>query len=255
MAIRLERVLQEVGLSENESLVFLALNAMGPAPAATVARASKVKRSTTYFVLEQLVERGIVLPTRGGKADIYRALEPQQVVDFYSRKLESLRDAIPDLERLRRTEITLPTHQIYRDSEIRGKLLAIAEGVQGETLTWINPLNLRRSKLDSVYAKLFSILQDRRSFVRVLAPNLPSLAKFIEQDAVSYRATRLLPMELFPQEIDTFLIDDWIITILPESSAAVVENSGSLSSSRRRIFEASWEFAGLHHKSAEKGGG
>ncbi len=250
----LEQVFQEVGLSQNESLVFLALNALGPAPAAHVARASKVKRSTTYFVLEQLVERGIVSATRGGKADIYRALEPQKVVDFYSRKLESLRDAIPELERLRRAEIELPAHQIYRDSEIRGKLFAIAEGVQGETLTWINPLHLTRSKLDSVYGTIFSILRGRRSFVRLLVPNLPSLTKFIEQDAESYRSTRLLSMEFFPQEADTLLFDDWIITILPESSTAIVENSGPLASCRRRIFEASWEFAALQHKTISSRG-
>jgi sugar-specific transcriptional regulator TrmB len=59
MAIRLDRVLQEMGLSQNESLVFLALNSLGPAAASQVARAGKVKRSTTYFVLEQLVERGV----------------------------------------------------------------------------------------------------------------------------------------------------------------------------------------------------
>ncbi len=254
MSIRLENVFQEVGLSQNESLVFLALNSLGPAPASQVARASKVKRSTTYFVLEQLVERGIVVASRGGKTDIYRALEPQRVVDFYSRKLEYLRDAIPDLERLRRTEVQLPTHQVYKDSEVGRKLAHIADNSQGETLVWINPLNLQRSQLDSLYGKVFSILQKRRSFVRLLAPDLPSLTKFIEQDAVSYRATRLLPMEFFPQEADTFLIDDWIITILPDSPAAIVENSNTLSSCRRRTFEASWEFAALRHKIAESRG-
>ena len=248
MTLRLDQVLQEVGLSANESLVFLALNALGPAPAALVARASKVKRSTTYFVLEQLVDRGIVTVARGGKADVYSALSPRRVVDFYSRKLESLRDAVPELERLRRAEIELPAHQIYRDSEIRGKLFAIAEDAHGETLAWINPLHLTRSKLDSIYGSIFSILRARKSFVRMLIPNLPSLSKFIEQDALSYRATRLLPMEFFPEEADTLLIDDCIITILPESSAAIVESSSLLASCRRRTFEASWEFAALRHK-------
>lgn len=254
MTLRLENVFQEVGLSQNESLVFLALTTLGPAPASQVARASKVKRSTTYFVLEQLVERGIVVASRGGKADIYRALEPQRVVDFYSRKLEFLRDAVPALEQLRRTEEHLPSHEIFKDVDARRKLREIAESAQGETLAWINPLTLQRSKFDSLYEKIFATLQKRRSFVRLLAPNLPTLESFIQQDAVSYRSTRLLPMEFFPQETDTLLIDNWVITILPDASAAILERSESLSSSRRRTFEASWELADLRRKINAKGG-
>jgi sugar-specific transcriptional regulator TrmB len=254
MSLRFENIFKEIGLSQNESLVFLALTALGPAPASQVAKASKVKRSTTYFVLEQLVERGIVVASRGGKTDIYRALEPQRVVDFYSRKLEYLRDAVPALEQLRRVEVQFPSHEIFKDADARRKLLDIAASAQGEALAWINPLNLQRSKFDSLYGKIFATLQKRRSFVRLLAPNLPALRSFIEQDPVSYRSTRLLPMELFPQETDTFLIDTWIITILPKASAAIVENSEPLSSSRRSTFDASWELAELRRKMPDKGG-
>ena len=87
-------------------------------PASQVAKASKVKCSTTYFVLEQLVERGIVVASRRGKTDIYRALEPQRVVDFYSRKLEYLRDAVPALEQLRRGAVQFPSHEIFKDAAL-----------------------------------------------------------------------------------------------------------------------------------------
>ena len=52
--------LQELGLSEKEARVYLALFELGPSVVSGLAKKAGINRSTTYVILETLAKRGLV---------------------------------------------------------------------------------------------------------------------------------------------------------------------------------------------------
>ncbi|ARQ69461.1 TrmB family transcriptional regulator [Streptomyces marincola] len=72
--------LQAVGLTEWEARAYLALLDEAPSSGYAVAKRSGVPTSKIYQVLDSLVGKGAVHVTRGGTT-LYRALEPQELVE------------------------------------------------------------------------------------------------------------------------------------------------------------------------------
>ena len=56
----LVEILKEIGLSEHESAVYFTMVSLGPSPILKIARASGVKRTTIYSVIDSLKEKGLV---------------------------------------------------------------------------------------------------------------------------------------------------------------------------------------------------
>jgi sugar-specific transcriptional regulator TrmB len=75
-----ERPLTDLGLTEYEARVYLALLENPGAAASTLARQARVPRTRVYDVLKGLLERGFVSRT-SGKRLTYRPVPPAQAVD------------------------------------------------------------------------------------------------------------------------------------------------------------------------------
>lgn len=103
------KILQQLGLSEKEAAVFIALLKLGTSEVREIARVSGLVRPTVYFCLERLTRQGLVEMSvkRGKKA--YTAVEPAELLKLVqTKKLEietkekSLLKALPRLESLAR---------------------------------------------------------------------------------------------------------------------------------------------------------
>ena len=63
----LEKYLQDIGLNEKESKVYLALLAVDNSSVLDLSKKTELNRSTTYVVLETLAKKGLVSETTVGK--------------------------------------------------------------------------------------------------------------------------------------------------------------------------------------------
>ena len=57
----MKQALKTIGLSDKESAVYMALLQLGQATAYAVAVKSGLKKPTTYIILDELIEKGLVL--------------------------------------------------------------------------------------------------------------------------------------------------------------------------------------------------
>ena len=60
MIDELKNGLKELGFSEKESEVYLAMLELGPAAVQDIAKKAGVNRSTTYVMIESLKRRGLI---------------------------------------------------------------------------------------------------------------------------------------------------------------------------------------------------
>lgn len=92
--------LKNLGLSEKEAAVYLALLQGGQATAYQIAKRSGLKKPTTYVILDELISRGAARKIMKGRGAIYGATDPVELfVDARSR-FEQAERVLPQLRAL-----------------------------------------------------------------------------------------------------------------------------------------------------------
>jgi predicted transcriptional regulator len=94
-----KQLLQKLGLSLEESSVYLALVEQGPAHVSEIAKRTKLHRPTIYQFLPTLVERGLVSVVPKGKQKWYAAEPPEKLSVLLEAAKTELDSALPELER------------------------------------------------------------------------------------------------------------------------------------------------------------
>jgi sugar-specific transcriptional regulator TrmB len=120
----LARDLTKLGLSENESLVYLASLELGPSPVQVIARKAEVNRATTYVMIEMLIKRGLMSTFEKGKKTMFTAEKPErlhkivhQERQLVEEKEETVTRLLPDLESLLAASGTRPKVSFYEGEE------------------------------------------------------------------------------------------------------------------------------------------
>jgi Cd2+/Zn2+-exporting ATPase len=110
----------DLGLTEYEARVYLALLKKSPATGYQISKVSGVPRSMVYEALGRLDNRGAVLSAQSGRATLYRPLPPDVLLGNYEREhrqlIGSLRAGLVEVEsqatgeRLWRIQGQAPVH-------------------------------------------------------------------------------------------------------------------------------------------------
>ena len=82
--------LQQLGLSEKESKVYLALLQLGCSSVRKISKQSDVNRGTTYDILKSLITQGLVTYQNKGKSQFFIAESPDKFNEFVENKEKKL---------------------------------------------------------------------------------------------------------------------------------------------------------------------
>ncbi len=107
--MQIEKYLQEIGLSDKESSVYLALLQVDNASVLDLAKKTKINRTTIYFVLESLQKKGLISEVQQGKKTYFAAEPPERLETYVERQktiLEEhskrLKDMLPEIKAIQR---------------------------------------------------------------------------------------------------------------------------------------------------------
>lgn len=116
----LGKYLQEIGLSEKESQVYLALLQVDSESIQEIAKNTGINRTTVYPVLESLAQKGLVGEIQDGKKTLYQAASPERLETFVERqkvlleeKSKRLKDIIPQIKGIQRKEGERPVIKFF----------------------------------------------------------------------------------------------------------------------------------------------
>lgn len=90
-------VLEDIGLSRNESKVYVALSELGSTSATKIARKSKLDRANVYDSLERLKEKGLVSYISINGVKMYQSTNPECLKLLLAEKERKLNSIIPNL--------------------------------------------------------------------------------------------------------------------------------------------------------------
>jgi len=114
------RVLQELGLTDGEIKVYLALIGLGETTSGPIVEESGVSVSKVYTILNRLAKKGLASHTFKRGTKYFRPADPRRLVDFaedqeeqLKKRIDGLKNLIPELE-LRQQSIRVEeTAQVF----------------------------------------------------------------------------------------------------------------------------------------------
>jgi sugar-specific transcriptional regulator TrmB len=91
------KILEDIGLSNSEIQVYLALLELGETTSGPVIQKSDLQNSVVYNALNQLIEKGLVSFIIKGKIKYFQAADPKNLINFIEAKKNRLIEIIPQL--------------------------------------------------------------------------------------------------------------------------------------------------------------
>lgn len=85
------QTLKKIGFDEKEVNIYLALLSLGPSPVRAIAGATGINRGTSYDILKQLLEKGLVGYYHKEKRQYFVAEDPMKLQQHLEGRLEELR--------------------------------------------------------------------------------------------------------------------------------------------------------------------
>lgn len=119
-----EKYLKDIGLSDKEASVYIALLSFDKALITEISEKAKVKRPTTYVILESLAKKGLVSESNIGKKTYYLAEPPEKLGLFVERQIHLLEEnkksldiIVPQLKSIQREDGEKPAVQFFDGKE------------------------------------------------------------------------------------------------------------------------------------------
>ncbi|MDO8565028.1 MAG: helix-turn-helix domain-containing protein [bacterium] len=119
-----EKYLKDIGLSDKEAAVYLALLSFDKALVTEIADKANIKRPTTYVILESLAKKGLVSEANIGKKTFYIAEPPEKLGLFVERQIHLLEEnkksldiIVPQLKGIQREQGEKPVVQFFEGKE------------------------------------------------------------------------------------------------------------------------------------------
>ena len=242
-----EKTLRDIGLSNNESLIFGVLLQSRSMLASHIALETHLNRTTTYGVLKELIKKGLVSKDTRHGMSVYQSIAPKLLPAYIGRRREeleeqekALRKIVPQLNLMREKIKTLPNVRFF-------------EGVEGVKQAYEDTLINNKGKqlhdftgTDAIYKKMgiewLRYYWNKRSKLgiqcTVIAPDTEWSAIMKSEDKKYLRTTKLIPGEFpFDSEIDIYDNKVGVFSFSQESPVAIIIEDETIKRTMRIFFD------------------
>ncbi len=91
------QILEDIGLTNAEIKVYLALLELGTATAGPIIEKTGLQSSVVHATLNKLIEKGFISFIKEGQRKHYQAANPKHIVEFINEKRERFEAVLPEL--------------------------------------------------------------------------------------------------------------------------------------------------------------
>jgi sugar-specific transcriptional regulator TrmB len=92
----LERILEDLGLTENESRIYLTSLSLGPSSILNIARSAEIRRTTVYTIIDALKKKGLIYIEPRGFKKVYVAEHPSKLTATLENKKRDFEKHMPE---------------------------------------------------------------------------------------------------------------------------------------------------------------
>ena len=245
------KLLQEIGLSQGETKVYLALIGLGATKTGPLAKKAEVSSSKVYKILDRLIQKSLVGHVLQGKIKYFQALEPKRVLDYLEHKEQELKERkesiakiIPLLELEQKMSGKKSQAVIYEGFKaIKNFYLNILEELKsGETYYVLGAYyGLEKVGVKEFFQNYHTQRAKKRIKVKMLA-NHDVKGQLVPATA-SYSEIRFLPQYFITNMTIVFYKNKAFIFFLTENPIGFLMINEEAVKSFKAYFDTFWEIA------------
>ena len=247
MPLAIKKSLEKLGLGEKESLVVLVLLETGPMLVAAVAKAAKLNRTTTYGILKDLAETGLVTSAKQGGVTRYQSIAPELLPAYIERRgrdlletKEEVAKLIPQIKLLRSKARSLPKVQFFEGKE------GIEQAYEDKLENNVGKKLYEFTGMDAGYEKLgvqfIDYFLKRRKELGVhseyVAPDTPLAREEEKKDEELLRKVTFIPPQ-FAMETEISIYDNKVslTSFSAENPVTVLIEDENIARTMKKIFD------------------
>ncbi len=240
-------VLAELGLSDGEISVYLALLKLGSCPVSKVKEETELHRTTIYDFVEKLLNKGLVNYVIKNNVKYYNATNPNKLQDYLNEKQDRLKQILPALNELAKFQKEEIKVEVYKGKEglktvmldgIRTKKEIVGIGI--DEAYW-------RNNLPTFVEQYQRLLKENNIHERMLTKMNPEY--LFDKTNSAYK---FLPNNYF-SPVSTVIYGDKIqMTIWEPSLTSVIIQNKKLSEAYKNHFESLWNQETIIYKGDEE---
>lgn len=233
--------LKNLGLSEKEAQVYLALLQLGPATPYQVAKKSGLKRPTAYVIAEELCEKGLLIHVPGEEKRRYIARTPDAFIEEREVRLQAVKKILPELRSFQKGTAEKPSILYfdgveglrqayeYKQRELHG----------GEIVGFFGNPDLVSPDIDKIAFEFNEYRQRHNIHMRVVGSDVPGLNRYA-QYLQSTMTSKMLPPDVYSSPASIESCGSFVRIILFDSAQALIIDSPHTARAIEQIFELVW---------------
>ncbi len=232
-----------LGFSETEAKTYLSVLELGEATIQDIAKYSKIKRTSLYYILEKLTKETVVFTTKRNKKVFYVATSPKELMKRTRERLTEFENLLEQIEDRKHTVYHKPrVYFLYGPSGFKHVWQMIFDSKCKEFRIITEGSNF----LDFVKEKyiLDEIIKSKKDLgvkSRQLIVDSVYAQKLIKNDKIQNRESKLLPKET-KIPFTEIITDNFAAFISPrwDNFLFVTENDAFVQT-RKSMFDLLWK--------------
>jgi len=237
-------ILEDIGLSNAEIKVYIALLELGNSSAGNILEKSKVQNSVLHRALNSLIEKGLISYILHGKKKIYQATNPENFHDFIDDKRKRFDEILPELKRKQKVFVVDNFAEVFKGKKgIKQMYITLLNSGGEEYNTFGGGSKVTYDAMGEVWWKgLHTKRIDKKIPCRQVFDE--SIRKFgNKMNKRKLTKVKFLPKE-HAQLQETIIIGDYVgIAIFTENPYGVLIKDRIAAEGYRKQFEILWNQA------------
>lgn len=240
--------LRNIGLSDKEARVYVAMLELGPASVQNIATKAGINRPTTYVQIESLKKMGLVSSQQKNKKQLYIPESPEQLEVIIARQLaeteekkKMLESVLPEMVNLYAMGEHKPQVRFLEGKEALKVLLRDFLTVKNKQLLGISNIDLVVSMLDQSDIHKYSRERVNKGINAKFIFATANDNRVLKTDPENLRETLYLPYSDLPFIADMTIYGDKVaIATLEKGIVCVVIQHPQIANSFRALFNMLW---------------
>lgn len=241
--------LKDLGLSEKEAGIYLALLQLGPSTPYQIAKKAGLKRPTAYVLAEELVAKGLIVHMPGEDKKRYIARTPDTFIEAQEERLAAAKKILPELRSFQKGVNEKPSIMYFEGIEgLKQAYDYKKKELHGKEIVGFFSSGLDSSpEMTQIFMEWNEYKERHHTKVRgvtVDTPNLKPFEKFINQNHHSIDA-KFLPQNIYSAEVSIESCDGKFVRIcFMESVETLIIESPKFAKAIKEILEIVWRGLG-----------
>jgi len=239
--------LEQLGLSEEEAKVYMAVLELGGSFVSAIAKKAKIHRVSCYHTLDKLVKKGIISSFTKDDIKYFSIDSPKILVNQIEEKLHKAQKILPELLSITNTMAYKPKIQYYEGLRGIKNIFEDTLTAKDELLGYTNLAELPEVVTEEYLMDYAKAKIDKGIKTRMLSPISKHALKYTKQyypkgfDKNLVEIFFINPKEfMFDYEINIYGNKVSLVSLNPDELMGMIIESPLYAKTQRSIFNLAW---------------